>query len=448
VSIPHSDCTNAVIDGSGNLTCTGKGSELGSNPPLTVTDPVTNETSEGSVPLNVKTTGPTPPLCTADPLAAQTGAQMSINCTVDPGTTTAVQGTNAVCTPDPADATGKVVCTGTAGAGTGQINSNPTVVSDDGSNTSTNTVNFTVDDTPPSKPTCTASPLVAQTGAPVQITCTVEVGTTNTIPGASCTPNPADTTGKVVCSGTAGNGAGQINSSPTVTSADPAGNVSTNTVTFAVNDAAPSQPQCTANPPAAQTGKPVSITCTVDAGSTNTVQGTNAVCNPDPADASGQVVCTGTAGTGAGQINSNPTVVSSNGVNTSSNTVTFTVDDTPPIAPQQCSANPNPAKANQTVIITCTVEAGTTTSVPGATSCTTVGTNATCTGSGGAFGKDPTVTSTDLAGNTNSTVVPLNVLPATNSAQPIPSLSGWSLITLALMLLGMSAVTLRRSARR
>jgi len=91
----------------------------------------------------------------------------------------------------------------------------------------------------------------------------------------------------------------------------------------------------------------------------------------------------------------------------------------------------------------------TTTVIPGASCTQDTPTSVTCTGTGAFLGSSPAVTFTDALGNSNTVTVPLNVaLDDTNGAQTIPALSQWSLIALALMLLYLSASTLRTSARR
>jgi len=100
------------------------------------------------------------------------------------------------------------------------------------------------------------------------------------------------------------------------------------------------------------------------------------------------------------------------------------------------------------VTITCEVDAHTITTIPHAicpTDRTTAATTITCIGFASLIGNNPTATSTNDVGLTSTGDVPLTMkVPA----QPIPTLSDWSLIALALMLLGLSGVTLRRGARR
>ena len=111
-----------------------------------------------------------------------------------------------------------------------------------------------------------------------------------------------------------------------------------------------------------------------------------------------------------------------------------------------CTAAPNPADSAADVQIVCTVDAGTSNAMAGA-SCTTTGTTATCHGTAGVLGNDPVMTSTNTASNTRSTAtVPLTVMGG--KAQAIPTLSQWSLIALALMLLAASAATLRTRGER
>ncbi|MFT3791121.1 MAG: S8 family serine peptidase [Rudaea sp.] len=75
----------------------------------------------------------------------------------------------------------------------------------------------------PSSPSCTASPNPANVDDTVTFTCSgADVGTTNTIPDATCSPNPT-TDGTFTCTGTAGD----IGANPTLTSSTAAGDSAT-----------------------------------------------------------------------------------------------------------------------------------------------------------------------------------------------------------------------------
>ena len=90
-------------------------------------------------------------------------------------------------------------------------------------------VTFTVV-APPKTPTCSASPNPALPTDTVTITCSgASANTTNTLAGATCTPNPT-TNGNFTCSGIAGN----IGNNPTLTTATAAGDAATSTVALTI----------------------------------------------------------------------------------------------------------------------------------------------------------------------------------------------------------------------
>jgi len=390
VTIPGSSCTPATVQADGSLTCTGKGDALGSNPPLTVTDPQTHESSEGTVPLTVDQTGPHAPVCTATPNPAGAGKTVTINCTVDADTTNTIPG--ATC--QKVDAT-HITCTGLSD----DLGSNPNITStNELGNSTTAEVPLQVVLAGPSAPSCSASPSPAQAWQQVTLTCTVDAGTTNRVGSMDCAT--VGTTATCTAS------AGQLGATATVTSEDAAHNSTATQLSLALKD--PSMPNCTATPGvvnAANKDQTVSISCQVDPGTTNAIAG--ATCDAATgASAPVTITCTGSAASG---LLSNPSITSTDVLSHSStNTVTLLVKTDPPNAPV-CTATPSTAGANTSVTITCQVDAGTETSVNGKT-CTTVGTTATCTGTGSDFGDHPSATSKDKAGNTSTNEVPLTVL--------------------------------------
>jgi hypothetical protein len=85
------------------------------------------------------------------------------------------------------------------------------------------TLTLKIADPPPATPECTATPpTTADPNQIVSIACTVTAGTTNTITGGRCTPDPA-VTESITCTGNAGN----LGSNPTVVSRNTEGSAST-----------------------------------------------------------------------------------------------------------------------------------------------------------------------------------------------------------------------------
>ncbi len=84
---------------------------------------------------------------------------------------------------------------------------------------------------PPAAPQCTAKPAAALYSDAVAIDCTgVDAGTTNAIAGATCTPNPADSSGAIRCTGKAD----ALGNNPILTSTNSEGLSTTVTVPFTV----------------------------------------------------------------------------------------------------------------------------------------------------------------------------------------------------------------------
>jgi hypothetical protein len=166
-------------------------------------------------------------------------------------------------------------------------------------------------------PVCTASPNPAGGTQMVTINCSgADAGTTNTIPGATCSPNPT-TDGTFTCTGIGSD----IGSNPTLTSSTTAGDSTYVVVPLTVDTTAPLAPNCSANPAAAVSGTSVTVTCTsVGTGSTNSFP--NVSCTPNPADATGTITCTGNAE----NFGTNPVLTTVNTLNNSSQaTVSFTL---------------------------------------------------------------------------------------------------------------------------
>jgi len=231
-----------------------------------------------------------------------------------------------------------IVCTGTAGPGGTDVGiSNDTVTVTDASgnaNTSANTA-LTIDLTAPATPVCSTSPTTAGNGAAVTTTCTgVEDGATVSIPNMTCTPNPADATGQVVCTGTTGTGPNDVSvSNDTITVSDPFGNSNTGATTgLTIDTTAPAAPVCTTSPSPASDGTAVTTTCTgVEAGAVISIP--NMTCG---AEAGGQVVCTGTVGSGPNDVsvgNDTVTITDPQGNVDSTAGTGLVIDNTPPAGP-------------------------------------------------------------------------------------------------------------------
>ncbi len=187
---------------------------------------------------------------------------------------------------------------------------------------------------------------------------------------------------------------------------DPAGNIGSAAQQTADKDAtAPTPPTCTVSPNPAQDSTALTASCTgVETGATVSI--TNYSCGAESGNA---VTCTGTAGTGGGEVSGNATVTITDTVGNSDATATasFTLDNTAPSAPT-CTVSPNPANNSTALTATCTgVETDATISIPDYTCGLESGNEITCTATagtgGGEVGGDATVTITDMAGNSDAT---------------------------------------------
>jgi hypothetical protein len=332
IKIPGTSCdgSTTTINASGTATCTGTAgsgaTDVHNDPPVTVTDPVTQQSNSGTVPLQINGTQSVPrlPVCSASPNPAGAGTLVTITCTGGtPGDTLEIP--RSSCTPPVTiPASGNVTCTGIGS----ELGSNPPVtVKDPANNENRGTVPLNVDSSAPNPPQCTANPNLASAAQSVTITCTVDVGTITAIPGAIC-PATAATTTTIVCTGKAGD----LGNNPPATSTDARGNSSTQLVPLQLTGAVvPKLPACTANPNPQAAGGTVVITCTGGTpGDLITIPGTDCAATVIPAG--GTSTCTGTAGTGAGEVNNNPPVTVKNPGSglSSSGVVPFALQGTTP----------------------------------------------------------------------------------------------------------------------
>ena len=337
---------------------------------------------------------PPAPTCTTVPSPAGIGVAVTTTCTgVEDGATLTIP--NMSCTPTPADATGTVTCTGTVGAAAPNVftsNDTVTVTSAGGSNTSA-TTGLVIDTTPPATPVCTTTPNPASDGTAVTTTCTgVEDTATLTIQNMTCNPTPATATGQVVCTGNVGPGATDVSvPSDTVTVTDTSGNANTSADTgLVIDNTAPAAPVCTTTPSPASDGTAITTTCTgVEAGAVITIP--NMTCG---AEALGQVVCTGTVGTGPGDVavgNDAVTITDAQGNSDSSAVTGLVIDNTPPAGPATLSSPTSPTN-NTAAPLTgaCGADAA-----GGTVTITTVAPNA--------FAPYPATATLDASGNFNIT---------------------------------------------
>ncbi|WP_395377193.1 Ig-like domain-containing protein [Marinicella sp. W31] len=390
------------------------------------TDAAGNTSPTTSVTNGIDTVPPAAANCSVSPNPAQTGAVLTATCTgVETGATVSIPDYSCG-----SESGGQVSCTGLAGAGsvTGDRTATTT---DTAGNSNTSNVPFTLDDTAPTAASCTVSPNPANNGTGLTATCTgVESGATVSILDYSC---GAEIGGTVSCIATAGTGAGQVNGDRTATTTDAAGNSNTSTAAFTLDNTAPTAASCTVSPNPANNGTGLTATCTgVESGATVSI--------PDyscGAESGGTVSCMATAGAGAGQVNGDRTATTTDAAgNSNSSNVAFTLDNTAPTA-ASCSVSPNPANNGTTLTATCTgVESGAMVSIPdyscnaesgGAVSCT-----ATAGAGAGQVNGDRTATTTDAAGNSNSSNVAFtldNTAPtaASCSVSPNPANNGTTL---------------------
>ena len=357
----------------------------------------------GTLDVQKDAANPAAPSCTASPSPSNQTAATVITCSnIASGDSLSIPGTT--CTPVPSTG-GNVVCTSTSNT---SVAADPVAtVADPFNNSATSTVGYVVDTTAPTAPSsCTANPTSAGGTTPVQITCTVEAGTVNTLPGATCS-----TTGTTVtCNGTGAS----IASSPVLTSTDAAGNQSTSPTITYTQLGAPAAPVCTANPNPSNQTTAVVFTCTnIANGDSVSIPGTTCV----PATSTGgNVVCTANSLT---SVAAGPTAtVNRPGGLSNTATPAYVIDTVKPAAPS-CSASPTSGVASASITVTCnSVEVGSTNTMPGAT-CSpdpATSTSVTCTGTAGAMGSNPTLTTADKAGNSNTAQATFTLIGGASAA--------------------------------
>ncbi|MCX7555198.1 Ig-like domain-containing protein, partial [Marinicella sp. S1101] len=206
---------------------------------------------------------------------------------------------------------------------------------------------------------------------------------------------------------------------------DAAGNTSNADAFFTLDNTAPDAPVCTVNPNPAASGTAITATCTgVETGATVSIPGYS--CG---AEAGNEVVCTATAGSEPGQVSGDATAtITDLAGNASTAPVTFTLDDTAPVAPV-CVVTPDPAMTGDTVTALCTgVETDATVTIPGYVCGVETGNEVTCTATVGVDGVngDETATVADLAGNSVDTPVTFTIDDEAPEAPTINSPSNGS----------------------
>jgi Bacterial Ig domain/Bacterial TSP3 repeat len=279
----------------------------------------------------------------------------------EPGATvklTDPTGAPIVCTPSPTvvAADGTWTCTPATPIPNGTV---ITATQTDPQGNVSGPVKTTIDSVPPAAPVCTVT-----NGTPNTVTCTnVEPGATLTIPGTTCKPTPAPTSGTVVCTE---NAPGSMPANPLASVTDPAGNVGSAVVPYTptvADTTAPTAPTINPTPttntnpliPITGTCEPGAIVTLVVAGQTLTgpctPTGTYAITPNSPLPIGTNPV-TATQKDPAGNVSP---------LASSTVPVVNAADTTPPAKPT-CTAAGSPA------VITCTgVEPGATLTIPGAT---------------------------------------------------------------------------------
>jgi len=328
-------------------------------------------------PIEVDTTAPIDPSCTSAPTPANNGTAVTTTCVnVEPGASLSIP--NMSCTPDPALPipafnAETVVCTGTVGTTTSSVSvSNDTVsVVDPAGNTNTNTVTgLVIDNTPPTGPGSVSAPgtgtntndvnedIVGSCGTDaangtVLVTTDPANGFTNNYNTAITLdangdftivdPNWADGsyTLSLDCSDEAGNGP---------TTFGPFG-------PSTVDTGSPSDPVCSTTPSPASDGTAVTMVCGgVEPGSTVTTPGMT--CLPTPADATGQVNCTGVVGAAGLTVSDDIVTVTDSSGNANTNTNTgLIIDNTPPAGPGVLTAPGNTNDPDEDLIGSCGADA-------------------------------------------------------------------------------------------
>jgi Bacterial Ig domain/Bacterial Ig-like domain len=392
VTVTGATCTNApvIVSATGTWTCSLV-APLPTGTVVTATQTEPGKTPSSPVTTTVSDDAVTPP---SAPVVNPTDGS-PISGTGTPGDTITVK-----------DPTGTVVCTATVqNDGTwscipATIPANGTVLTvtstDPQGNTSGLTV-VTVDQTPPIAPVCTAN-------ADKTVTCTgVTPGDTVTIPGTTCVPTPATSTGIVTCTNT--NPTDPIPTGPAITT-DPAGNTTpTPILPYTPGDTtAPTAPVITK-----VDGKTVNATNTTK-DTTPTIEGTGeAGSTITIKDVSGTVICTTTV-QADGTWSCTPTTALPKGTNNLTITVTDAAGNVSPATSLLVNVNSTTATCtiNPDNSVTCSnVNPGETIVIPG-TTCTP--TPATATGIVNCVPTDPNLTPTGPATEclgTDCTNIPL-----------------------------------------
>jgi hypothetical protein len=421
VVIPGTNCNPATISPSGDLTCVGNASDMGNNPPIVVTNPNTG-TNTGILDFQVidgGNNGPLPPpvpSCVASPNPAMPGQKVTLTCTNGvPGDIVQIIGTD--CDPATIPPTGLLSCQGSAS----DLGSNPVITVTDPSSDLSNSSVIPLEvylETDPPLPDCVASPNPAKAGQPVTVTCdNGKPGTQVTVPGTDCKATQIPASGSLTCQGDAGD----MGTNPPITVIDPdTGGSSDGVIPLEVDPTSnPPLPDCKASPKQAQPSDQVTASCeNGKPGTTITIPGTD--CNGKPIPPSGSLTCSGTAS----QMGSNPpiTIIDPTGGSSKGVLPLEVGSSTNPPLPD-CVASPNPAKAGQSVTVTCdNGKPGTQVTVPGtdcnATQIPSSG-SLTCQGDAGNMGTNPPITVIDPdTGGSSGGVIPLEVDPTSNPPLP------------------------------
>jgi len=357
---------------------------IGDNPSITTTDNVGNTIGSTGT-FDLDDVAPAAPTCTTTPTPASNGTAVTTTCT-------GVE-TDAVITIDNmtcgAEAGNQVVCTGTVGTGVGEItvpNDTVTITDVAGNTDTTETTGLDIDNNLPVVTINTPAAINAatdETTYAVTGTCeNADGNVTVSIPGAT----PA--TQSVTCAGTdtwsAVFDTTALAESPTAvvvdaSQTDGSGNTGNATQQTAAKDETVAAPACTTVPNPANNGTNVTTTCTgVETGAVITID--NMTCG---AEAGNQVVCTGTIGTGVGEItvpNDTVTITDAAGNTDATASTGLVIDNSLPVVTINTPTDINNAtdETAYTVTGTCeNAEGNVTVLIAGATPATQ---NVTCTG--------------------------------------------------------------------
>jgi subtilisin family serine protease len=209
LGVGESDTVKATFDATGMTPGTYTAYICVSGNGTSPWNPLTDDEDAILIPVTFTVVDLGTPACNADPDPADAADEVTISCTGGTqGTFITIDGTDCDGT-TAVPASGEFECKGIAA----DIGSDPTMTvgEGDGSNASEDfVIPLTVTYGPPlATPTCNASPLFAAMGTVVTVTCTVTPGTDNGFPdapnpaGITCTPNPANASGQIICTGNA-----------------------------------------------------------------------------------------------------------------------------------------------------------------------------------------------------------------------------------------------------